>query len=203
MGRTYISERLIPEQTLLQYMTFHELVELLKFNQCVFAQAGSAQHKTLLRTASRLRRQRPPQADAALPAPPAAPSRLKRHIALQWWGPAGGRAQAAPLPHDRQAPQIGVLSTVQALCNALSLGDHDLYISEASGGQAGATRDIAVFCMFADVRPAAGEDEWRLLADIRELLTGIVVPADAPPRFQELVRKVVQEHLWIPVRTWA
>lgn len=203
MGRTYISDRLIPEQTLLQYMTFYELMALLKFNQCVFAQAGDAQHKALLRTASRLRRQRavrvlePPRASHA------PPPRLKRHIALQWWGPAGERARPTPLPHDRQAPQIGVLSTVQALCNALSLGEHDLYISEANGRPGDTAPDIAVFCVLAGRPGPTTDDELRLLADIRELLTGIVVPADAPPRFQELVRKVVQEHLWIPVRTWA
>ncbi|OZI79319.1 hypothetical protein [Bordetella genomosp. 2] len=200
MGHAYISNRLGPEQTLLQHVGFHELVAMLKFSQCIFAQADGVLRRTLLGAARRLRSQEQ--------APPAGGSqdgtRGARRIALQWWSLARGRRWPAPPGHDRGAPRVGIVSTVGMLANALALGGHDLYISEIGGRRAGgAAPEVAVFAPLASPAQGHGEPEWRVLVDTRALMTGIVLPDDAPPSFLALVRTVVQEHLWIPVDTWT
>ncbi|MBV7481775.1 hypothetical protein [Bordetella sp. BOR01] len=96
------------------------------------------------------------------------------------------------------------MSTVGTLADALSLGNHDLYISEVDRSDAMAARPgIAVFSLLGNAASRAGDSGLPVLVDTRELVTGIVLPDDTPPRFQALVRKVVQEHLWIPVDTLA
>src|SRR5690606_22847064 len=133
MGRTYISDRLMPQQTLLQYMDFHELMELLTFNRYTFSHPGATQHEALLRKACRLRKQGPMSMHST-PGVSARPGttrlRVRGRIAMQWWGPVDSVTVRASRPSSLHRPRIGILSTVQALGNALCLGEHDLYITE-------------------------------------------------------------------------
>lgn len=199
MDYVYISSRLAPQQAVLQYMEFHELVAMLKFSQCLFTPAVHTGRAALLHTARALRRQHA----APRPRPKLAGVSTTARVAVQWWQPTHGRHWPAPSGQAPETPRVGIVSTVQTLAGALSLGRHDLYISEVAADGATAPASIAVFSLRDGGLPCAGEPELQVLADVRALVAGIVLPDDAPPRFLALVRAVVQEHLWIPVDTLA
>jgi len=206
MGTTYVDRNLDPHQALLRYTRFHDLVDILKFNQLPCAYAGTGRGRALLDAVDW-------QPGTGRAGPPAANAGMAHRfdaadhgVAFQCWDavdPSGWHAGA----YDPERPLVGMLSSVHALAEALVPGDGDIYIGrmragrdaagQAGAGDAGAR--VVVFSVLEDGGVPPSEPDLRLFVDVRRILTGIVLPAEAPPRFRSLVGKVVQEHAWVSV----
>lgn len=190
MDYTYIDSTLDPDQILVQCVGFHELVDLITFSQMRFACANPTESTLLLGAARNWR---------AVHAQPAhrdpSPGLLGRSIALQLWDPPSALDRLAAA-YDPQRPQVCLVSSAGALAEAVFPGSDGLYIGSAAGAPQSRT---LVFSPLPDDRPLSAADDLRLFVDLQRALTGIVLPADAPARFRDLVLRVVQARAWVSV----
>jgi len=196
MGTIHIGRSLDPGRTLLRQARFHELVDLLTFNQMPFAHAEGARCRALLDACGWGRESGGAPAgglaDGGTPA---------RRIAFQLWSldEAPGRQAGV---HDPRDPHVCLLTTARCLAQALAAPGEPLHIGTMRHAPGPAKHDgeraIAFFFPAeGQATPKAGG--LHRYVDIGRALTGIVLPAGTPPRFRDLVSRVVQERAWVPV----
>lgn len=203
MGSIHINRSLDPGRKIFKYLSFYELVELLKFNQAFFMQADHPQCEELF-------------------SKDIVPDFETKSITLQSWSLAADDAltewRAGHSPH----PGVCIVSTVRALSQSLFTDDATrIYIefarpparTEEKAWRASPTRRRTKTLPYtqseglhaiaisrrshapASLSPAG----MHLLVDLRSLLSEVVIPARAPARFVKLVTKLVQESTWVTV----
>lgn len=202
MENIHVNQSIDPDRQIFQYMSFYELVDLLKFNQIFFMRADRPQRQGIF-------------------SKDVIPDLDSNSITLQSWSlPA-----ATNLPEweedDSPQPRVCIVSSIRALSQSLFADDATrIYIELArkSGNAPNALWNTPVRRRRSKALPGTRPDSlyaiaisrrsptanlspggMHLLVDLRTLLTGVIVPPTAPTRFMELVTKLVQESTWVSV----
>ncbi|MGP1614556.1 MAG: hypothetical protein ACTS5Y_05800 [Pollutimonas bauzanensis] len=201
MGNIQVNHSLDPDRRILHYMSFYDLIELLKFNQAFFTPVERPQRQSILKAAEKWHR-------------PA----TKGAITLQSWSIPAEENLADWGEHASTQPRVCIVSSIRALAQSLFTDDTtSIFIEPAR--HPGAVRKTASGAPPAARRPAARPDGlcaiavshavptcssikpsgMHLLVDLKTLLAGVIVPPDASVRFMDLVSKLVQESAWVSV----
>lgn len=203
MGNIHINQSLDPDRRIFQYLSFYELVDLLKFNQTFFMRADYPQRQDLF-------------------SKDVVPDFETNRITLQSWSLAADDVLTEWEAQHSLHPGVCIVSSIRALSQSLFTDDATrIYIELAHPAmrtqdafwctslrrrrtkalprtQSDALHAIAISKRShapANLSPAG----MHLLVDLRTLLAEVVIPPRAPARFMELVTKLVQESTWITV----
>lgn len=226
MGNIHINHSLDPDQQIFQYMSFHDLVDLLKFNQAFFKRADRPQRLGLLNTPGKWHypvEKSPPARKGKHKTPP--DNNLLHNldadaIMLQTWALADADLPALWNDTDNLQPRVCIVSSIRALSQSLFANDAtSIFIEQAShSGLAcaapGPTRHRPTkalssispdsLCAIAiskraNIHASLSPAGTHLRVDLGTLLTGVMVPPNASERYMELVTKLVQESVWVTV----
>lgn len=203
MGNIHINKSLDPDRRIFQYLSFYELVDLLKFNQTFFTRADHPQRQDLF-------------------SKDVVPDFESNRITLQSWSLAADDVLAEWETQHSPHPGVCIVSSIRALSQSLFTDDATrIYIELARPAERAKDKlwsaspkrrrtkalphtpsdglhAIAISRRShapANLSPAG----MHLLVDLRTLLTEIVIPSRAPARFMDLVTKLVQESTWVAV----
>ena len=203
MESIHINRSLDPGRKIFKYLSFYELVDLLKFNQAFFMRADHPQREGLF-------------------SKDIVPDFETKSITLQSWSLAADDALTEWRTEHSAHPGVCIVSTIRALSQSLFTDDATrVYIElarpPARAGekpwrasskrwrmeamphtQSGGLHAIAISRRShapASLSPAG----IHLLVDLGSLLSEVVIPSRAPARFMELVTKLVQESAWATV----
>ena len=210
MQQLRVSRKLSREQLVYRCLSFYELMDMLTFSQLGLPYLEEQQRARILGTAAwrsahtpnAAGRRRSRAAQGATPSPQAAEGmrpfawqswQLDAESSLNVWRQAyGSHAQGVCLVSNVGALSASVFAgagTTLCLLHARELdgasADPGAYLLASAGPELAAYRE--------------GLAELRLRVDVGGLLQALLVPVDASPRFLDLVAKVVQDRVWIPV----
>lgn len=228
MGNIHINHSLDPDQQIFQYLSFHDLVDLLKFNQAFFARADRPQRQGLRNTPGKwhylVEKASPaPKKKSKTPTPQNPRHNLNADaITLQSWALANTDLPMLWNDTGKQQPRVCIVSSIRALSESLFTNDAtSIFIEQASdsgvahaaprpesawGQQALALPGIEPdsLCAIAitkraDAHANLGPAGTYLRVDLSTLLSEVIVPHYASQRYMELITKLVQESVWVTV----
>lgn len=203
MGNIHINQSLDPDRRIFQYLSFYELVDLLKFNQTFFTRTDHPQRQNLF-------------------SKDVIPDLETNRITLQSWSLAADDMLTEwEAPHNPH-PGVCIVSSIRALSQSLFTDDATRIYIELARPAARAKDKLwsaspkrqrtkalpqtpsdglhAIAISRRSNTPAnLSPAGMHLLVDLRTLLTEVVIPSRAPARFMELVTKLVQESTWVTV----
>lgn len=228
MGNIHINHSLDPDQQIFQYLSFHDLVDLLKFNQAFFARADRPQRQGLRNTPGKwnhLVEEAPPAYKKKNKAP--APQHPRHNlsvdaITLQSWALFNTDSPALWNDTGKLHPRVCIVSSIRALSESLFIDEAtSIFIEQAGDSRVAHAAPAAEsacdqqalalpginpdsLCAIAitkraDTHASLTPIGTYLRVDLGTLLSGVIVPHHASQRYMDLITKLVQESVWVTV----
>lgn len=213
MQQLRVSRKLSREQLVYRCLSFYELMDMLTFSQLGLPYLDEQQRTRVLNAAAWRAahlpkgagrgRARGAQTQEAPSAPPSEAESVRPFAWQSWRLDAESSLDAWRRAYGNHAQGVCLVSSVEALGTAIFpaagtslclLHARELDGSSAEPGAhlvASAGPELAAY--------REGLSQLRLRVDVGGLLQALLVPVDASPRFLDLVAKVVQDRVWVPV----